>query len=91
MAGLEIAALTHAGRVRPSNEDCAVVDAARGLAVVADGMGGERGGERAATTGARRGDQLRGIIGVRLGDPGRAPVGAEEAIEERLLHRIAVV
>lgn len=38
----------HGGRKRPTNEDHVLVDPAHGLAIVADGMGGERGGEIAA-------------------------------------------
>jgi serine/threonine protein phosphatase PrpC len=44
----EIAAATHAGRVRPSNEDHHTIDDRVGFAVIADGMAGERGGELAA-------------------------------------------
>ena len=36
------------GRVRPTNEDCFVIDEALGLCVVADGMGGHKAGEVAA-------------------------------------------
>lgn len=43
-----IAGATHAGHRRPNNEDRFVVDLVSGLAVVADGMGGELGGEVAA-------------------------------------------
>lgn len=39
---------TDAGRVRPHNEDALLVDEARGLAVLADGMGGHKAGEVAA-------------------------------------------
>jgi len=53
MLEFDIAGLTHTGRQRPSNEDHVVVDAAHGLAIVADGMGGERAGEVAAEAGCR--------------------------------------
>ena len=38
------------GRVRPNNEDCVFADPARGLFIVADGMGGIAGGEVASYT-----------------------------------------
>jgi protein phosphatase len=40
--------VTDKGRVRAVNEDCWAVDQARGLCVVADGMGGHQAGEVAA-------------------------------------------
>src|ERR1700704_305858 len=40
--------VTDKGRVRPINEDCWAFDEARGLCVVADGMGGHKAGEVAA-------------------------------------------
>lgn len=49
----EIAAVTHAGYQRPINEDHVLVDAATGLAVVADGMANECGGEIASATACR--------------------------------------
>lgn len=45
---LEIVARTHPGRVRSHNEDSMHADAASGLAVIADGMGGYNAGEVAA-------------------------------------------
>jgi len=44
----EFAALTDVGRVRAHNEDAIHVDPAIGLAVLADGMGGYKGGEVAS-------------------------------------------
>jgi protein phosphatase len=44
----DYAALTDAGRVRANNEDAIAVDAAAGLALLADGMGGYNGGEVAS-------------------------------------------
>ena len=41
-------AVTDKGRVRPINEDCWAVDEARGVCVVADGMGGHQAGEVAS-------------------------------------------
>lgn len=45
---LQAAALTHRGRVREDNEDCAFADAYDRLAVVCDGMGGHAGGQVAS-------------------------------------------
>lgn len=45
---LEVAAITHPGKVRPQNEDCIAADARAGLAVLADGMGGHNAGEVAS-------------------------------------------
>lgn len=45
---LQYAALTDVGRVRTNNEDAVLVDAERGLAVLADGMGGYNAGEVAS-------------------------------------------
>ncbi len=49
MSTLETAARTHTGKVRDRNEDTVHVDPERGLAVVADGMGGHPAGDRAST------------------------------------------
>ncbi|MDR1709298.1 MAG: Stp1/IreP family PP2C-type Ser/Thr phosphatase [Candidatus Accumulibacter sp.] len=45
---LEIVARTHPGQVREQNEDVVFVDPARGLVIVADGMGGYNAGEVAS-------------------------------------------
>lgn len=45
---LLVAALSDRGMVRPCNEDAIFVDAAAGLAILADGMGGYKGGEVAS-------------------------------------------
>jgi len=47
---LAAAARTHPGRVRANNEDMPVLDAARGVFGVIDGIGGKAGGEIAAAT-----------------------------------------
>src|SRR5215467_8849471 len=45
---LEAFALSDKGCVRSNNEDYCLIDADRGLYVLADGMGGARAGERAS-------------------------------------------
>ncbi len=45
---LSVAAATDVGRKRQGNEDCYVADAELGLYLVADGIGGKRGGEEAS-------------------------------------------
>lgn len=45
---LSVAAATDVGRKRQNNEDCYLTDPALGLYVVADGIGGKRGGEEAS-------------------------------------------
>jgi protein phosphatase len=40
---------THVGQVREHNEDCIASDAARGIAILADGMGGMNAGEVASS------------------------------------------
>src|SRR5207245_1234787 len=47
-APFELAGVTHAGRLRPTNEDRVVIDPALGLAIVADGIAGSAAGEVAA-------------------------------------------
>lgn len=46
---LEVAVRTDPGRVRPHNEDAVFGDAATGLAILADGMGGYNAGEVASS------------------------------------------
>ncbi len=48
---IEFASCTDTGRVRARNEDALAIDAARGWAVLADGMGGYHGGDVAARLG----------------------------------------
>src|SRR5262245_27987990 len=51
---LRFAGATHPGLMRERNEDRLHIDAARGLLVVVDGMGGEAAGEVAAETALAR-------------------------------------
>jgi PPM family protein phosphatase len=59
---LGASARTHPGRVRLNNEDLPVLDAARGVFGVIDGIGGQAGGEVAAAT-------ARDVILQRLARP----------------------
>ena len=73
-AVLSAAARTHPGRVRLNNEDLPVIDAARGVFGVIDGIGGQAGGEVAAAT-------ARDVILQRLARPtGTAAERLREAI-----------
>ena len=73
---LNAAARTHPGRVRLNNEDMPVVDAARGIFGVIDGIGGQAGGEVAAAT-------ARDVILQRLARPVGTPA-------ERVREAIAI-
>jgi serine/threonine protein phosphatase PrpC len=73
---LSAAARTHPGRVRLNNEDLPVLDAARGVFAVIDGIGGQAGGEVAAAT-------ARDVILQRLARPIGTPA-------ERVREAIAI-
>jgi serine/threonine protein phosphatase PrpC len=73
---LSAAARTHPGRVRLNNEDMPVLDAARGIFGVIDGIGGQAGGEVAAAT-------ARDVILQRLARPVGTPA-------ERVREAIAI-
>ncbi|HTE55483.1 MAG TPA: protein phosphatase 2C domain-containing protein [Kofleriaceae bacterium] len=66
--------VTHPGLTRGKNEDCFLADAALGLYLVLDGMGGHSGGEVAA---ARARDVIHLEMRARLGQ--EAPAAALEA------------
>ena len=73
---LRAAARTHPGRVRLNNEDLPLIDAARGIFGVIDGIGGQAGGEVAAAT-------ARDVVLQRLSRPLGTP-------QERVREAIAI-
>lgn len=82
---LRAAARTHPGRVRLNNEDLPLIDAARGIFGVIDGIGGQAGGEVAAAT-------ARDVILQRLARPLGTPaerVREAIAIANNEIHRRA--
>jgi serine/threonine protein phosphatase PrpC len=82
---LRAAARTHPGRVRQNNEDLPLVDAARGIFGVIDGIGGHAGGEIAAAT-------ARDVVLQRLARPLGTPaerVREAIAIANNEIHRRA--
>src|SRR5918995_2546419 len=79
------AACTDPGRVRNNNEDLPIIDAARGIFGVIDGVGGEAGGEVAAAT-------AKDVILQRLARPLGTPaerVREAIAIANNEIHRRA--
>jgi len=73
-------ALTDVGCVRTNNEDMVSVDEARGLAILADGMGGYNAGEVASAIAVQR---INTDLGGWLGRP-----EAESADDETILRRM---
>jgi serine/threonine protein phosphatase PrpC len=67
MIQLAMAGYTDAGRMRDHNEDCFLVDPDRGIAILADGMGGHLAGEVASAMAVE-------VIHHALGEP-PAPAG----------------
>ncbi|MDR3055080.1 MAG: protein phosphatase 2C domain-containing protein [Zoogloeaceae bacterium] len=83
---LEMAALTDIGLERDHNEDALFVDAERGLAILADGMGGYNAGEVAAEMLVSR---LAENLGEREIASDEAPPGRMDIVQE-LETRIAL-
>jgi serine/threonine protein phosphatase PrpC len=82
---IHAAARTHPGRVRLNNEDLPVIDTARGIFGVIDGIGGQAGGEVAAAT-------AKDVILQRLARPVGTPaerVREAIAIANNEIHRRA--
>src|SRR5262249_19093884 len=57
--GLRVAGDTHIGKVRPTNEDCLIVEPRMGLYAVLDGMGGANAGDVASKL---AGDTIREFV-----------------------------
>jgi protein phosphatase len=77
----EFYACTDIGRVRANNEDAVFVDAARGLALLADGMGGYNAGEVASAMAL---EQIADELGHWLdAAPADVPVGSVQRTIER--------
>lgn len=64
---MRVAATTNVGRQRRRNEDAHLVDLARGLLVVADGMGGHPAGDVASAIAVERTDQ--DLVALAADDP----------------------
>ena len=83
---VRIAQRSDVGRVRSENQDCAAVRSLgeeRALLVVADGMGGHRGGATASRLAA---EALTGILGdLEIEDPGQALHDAFVEANDRIL------
>lgn len=71
---LDVAAVTHPGRVRGHNEDWITADAHAGCAVLADGMGGHKAGEVASRMAV---DLI--MAGIQSSRRGREKLGAARA------------
>ena len=71
---LRYAGATHPGKVREANEDTICVDPDRGFAMVADGVGGARGGATASSMAA---DLVHGLMAEEL-----ARVVADPTVDE---------
>jgi len=69
-----VGSATHAGRARESNEDRLLADAANGIFLVVDGMGGHAAGEIAADI------ALREIRETLIGSGEAAPIAIRQAI-----------
>lgn len=81
---LEAVGLSDVGSVRQYNEDCIVVDAERGLMLLADGMGGHRAGEVASRMAI---ESLLNALHdqVALFSPDDDPVSLQPAVERSII------
>lgn len=80
---LEACALTDAGKVRNVNQDFFKILPDLGLYLLADGMGGARGGERASQVAV---DTVAEILGASPHRDAAALLGAVEEANQRVLH-----
>jgi serine/threonine protein phosphatase PrpC len=80
---LEACALTDPGKVRSSNQDSFRIVPEIGLYLLADGMGGARGGERASQMAV---DAVAEILGKSANRDAAALIGAVEEANQRVLN-----
>jgi len=80
---LEACALTDPGQVRTANQDFFKIAPDLGLYLLADGMGGARGGERASQVAV---DTVAEILGASPHRDAAALLGAVEEANQRVLH-----
>lgn len=81
----DIAAVSHVGRRRRNNEDTVAWDSELGLALVADGVGGHRGGEVASATAAH---SIRSDLRVALRGAGADPICDNHERRTALVHEL---
>ena len=75
-------AITNVGAVRHNNEDAVITDPARGVFVLADGMGGHAAGEVASSIAVA---EAHRFLVAHSGDPGQLLVGAFEKADAAVL------
>jgi protein phosphatase len=80
---LEACALTDPGKIRTTNQDFFRILPELGLYLLADGMGGARGGERASQVAV---DTVAEIMGASSHRDAAALLGAVEEANQRVLH-----
>ena len=84
----DIAGVTDIGMRRRNNEDAIAWDAELGLALVADGVGGNNGGEVASSTAVRSiKTDLQIALRAESGDSSPAPAGRHAAMVHELVRR----
>src|SRR5262245_19791838 len=81
----DIAGVSHVGRRRRNNEDTVAWDSELGLALVADGVGGHKGGEVASLTAAR---SIRSDLRVALRAMGADPKCDSRERRTALVHEL---